>query len=119
MSQKSTFSGQKVTFGVTFRFTLGDPESHSLVSLELLLILRGFGLLGPRGSATSQGYFVKLASKEIALVSGQSVWRPIARARLWGGASRQASGHEDVRADFGRTDLAPIVICCWGGTSAE
>ena len=44
------FSGQKVTFGVTFWGTLGgDPF---LVTFELLLTFRGFG--GSRRSAASQ-----------------------------------------------------------------
>ena len=49
----SHFSGQKVTFWVTFRVTFGgDPESHFLVTFELLLIFRGFG--ASRRSGTSQ-----------------------------------------------------------------
>ena len=46
-------SGQKVTFRVTFRVTLGgDPESHFLVTFELLCFFRGFG--GSRGYALSR-----------------------------------------------------------------
>ena len=48
-----TFACQKVTFGVTFRVDFGgDPESHLLVTFELLLVFRGFR--GSRRSAASQ-----------------------------------------------------------------
>ena len=41
------FSGQKVTFGVAFRVTLGSrPESHVFVTFELLLFFRVSGVLG-------------------------------------------------------------------------
>ena len=73
----SHFSGQKVTFGVTFRVTFGgDPESHFLVTFELLLIFRGFG--EARRSAASQPKGPFLGSKFPPLLTcfhlAENVW---------------------------------------------
>ena len=50
LTRKSHFASlwhQIVTFGVTFRVTLGgDPKSHLLVAFQLLLIFRVSGVLG-------------------------------------------------------------------------